>query len=217
MQRGDRGNTRGCYGGLILDMSTWVGTIVATNGTSEFWKVAFKHGVQQVVDGVPPFVLVECDVGFDFQASVRLAEALSSALSTTAVGFVVQTTSDVHEIHTFVKGTCVRLLAYNRDDGGWVIVEGEPQLWERAYFFDDGSTTYAETWPDLLSDELSEDDVRRYDEAKRAGNAMSVLPLLHPSSTAPMWRVCESLGIKADESAGRWRKRSFWSCLFRRG
>jgi len=152
-------------------MSTWVGTIVATNGTSEFWKVAFKHGVQQVVDGVPPFVLVECDVGFDFQASVRLAEALSSALSTTAVGFVVQTTSDVHEIHTFVKGTCVRLLAYNRDDGGWVIVEGEPQSRECAYFFDDGSTTEGETWPDLLSDELSEDDVRRYDEAKRVGNA----------------------------------------------
>ena len=198
-------------------MGTWVGTIVATTGTSEFWKVAAKHGVQQVVDGVPPFVLVECDVGFDFQASVRLAEALSSALSTTAVGFVVQTTSDVHEIHTFVKGTCVRLLAYNRDDGGWVIVEGEPQSRECAYFFDDGSTTEGEKWPELLSDELSEDDVRRYDEAKRAGNAMSVLPLLHPSSTAPMWRVCESLGIKADEPEGSWRKCSFWSCLFRRG
>ena len=53
-------------------------------------------------------------------------------------------------MHTFVRGTCVRLLAYNRDDGGWVIVVGEPQLWERAYFFDDGSTTDAETWPDLL-------------------------------------------------------------------
>jgi len=217
MQRVDHGNTRGCYGGLILDMSTWVGTIVATTGTSEFWKAAFKQGVRQVVDGVPPFVLIECDVGFDFQASVRLAEALSSALSTLAVGFVVQTTFDVHEMHTFVKGTCVRLLAYNRDDGGWVIVEGEPQSWERSYFFDDGSTTEGETWPDLLFDELSEDDAKRYDEAKRAGNAMSVLSLLHPSSPAPMLRVCESLGIKADEPEGRWRKRSVWSCLFRRG
>ena len=32
----------------------------------------------------------------------------------------------------FVGGACVRRLGYDRDQGGWVIVEGEPQSWERA-------------------------------------------------------------------------------------
>lgn len=197
-------------------MSTWVGTIVATNGTSEFWKVAAKHGIRQIGEGVPPFALIDCEIGFDFEGSFRLAELLSRDLSTTAIGFVVQTTSDVHEMHTYVNGKCVRRLRYNRDEDGWIIVEGEPQPWERAYFFDDGSTAEGDTWPDMLSDELSESDIERYNEAKRNGDAISVLQLLHPSSTAPMMRVCNSMGIRADAPAGRWKKRSFWSRLFGR-
>ena len=198
-------------------MSTWVGTIVATTGTSAFWSVAAKHGVRQVVEGVPPFVLIECLVGFDFRVSIRLAEELSRGLSTTAIGFVVQTNSDVHEVQTFVNGTCVRRLGYSRDEGGWIDVDGEAQSWERAYFFDEGSTADGDTWPDMLSDELSDDDMKRYEEAKRAGDASKVLTLLHPSSTAPMMRVCDFLGIKADEPTGRWRKRSIWCRLFGRG
>lgn len=198
-------------------MSTWVGTIVDTKGASEFWRVAAKHGVQPVSVGVPPYVLIECEVGFDFRASIRLAEAVSRDLSTKAIGFVVQTTSDVHEMHTYMNGTCVRRLGYSRDEGGWIIVEGEPQSWERAYFFDDGSTADGDTWPDMLFDELSDEDTKRYAEAKRVGDAMSVLQLLHPSSTAPMSRVCESLGIKGDKPAGRWKKRSFLARLLWRG
>lgn len=197
-----------------IDMSTWVGTIVATKGASDFWRVVAKHGVRQVARDVPAFALIDCEVGFDFTASVRLAQALSRDLSTMAIGFIVQTTSDVHELHTFVNGTRVRRLVYNRDDGGWVTVEGEPQTWERDYFFDEGSTASSDAWPDLLSDELSNDDIERYADAKRLGDASSVLSLLHPSSTAPMLRVCASLGIKADEPAGVWKKPSFWSRLF---
>ncbi len=170
-----------------------------------------KHGVEQVGEGTSPFALIECEVGFDIQASVRLAEALSRELATMAIGFVVQTTSDVHEVHSFVNGTCVRRLVYSRDEGGWIGVEGEPQSWERAYFFDEGSTAERDTWPDMLFDELSDDDTMRYEAAKRAGDAMLVLPLLHPSSTAPMLRVCDSLGVKGDKPGGRWKKRSFWA------
>lgn len=198
-------------------MSTWVGTIVATTGTSEFWSVAAKHGVRQVVEGVSPFVVIECEFGFDFRASIRLAEALSRDLATMAIGFVVQTNSDVHEMHTFMNGTCVRRLGYSRDEGGWIDVDGEPQSWERAYFFDEGSTADGDTWPDMLSDELSDDDTKRYEAARRAGDASQVLALLNPSSTAPMLRVCDSLGIEGDQPAGSWKKRSFWSRLFGRG
>jgi len=198
-------------------MSTWVGTIVATTGTSDFWKVAAKHGVQQAVEGVPPFVLIQCEVGFDFRASIRLAEELSRDLATMAIGFVVQTNSDVHEMHTFMNGKCVRRLGYSRDEGGWIDVDGEAQSWEGAYFFDEGSTADGDSWPDMLSDELSDDDIRRYEEAKRIEDASQVLSLLNPSSTAPMLRVCDSLGIMADEPSGRWKKRSLWSRLFGRG
>jgi len=131
-----------------------------------------------------------------------------------AIGFVVQTTSDVHEMHTFVNGTCVRRLGYSRDEGGWIVVKGEPLSWERAYFFDEGLTDDGDTWPDMLSDEISDDDMKRYEAAKRAGDFSLVLSLLNPSSTAPMIRVCDSLGIKADEPIGTWKKRSFWERLF---
>ena len=164
----------------------------------------------------PPFALIECEVGFDFRALNQLAEALSRDLATTAIGFVAQTTSDVHEMQTFMNGTCVRRLGYSRDECGWIVVGGESQSWENSYFFDEGSTANGDTWPDMLSDELSNDDIKRYEAAKRAGDASQVLSLLHPSSTAPMMRVCNSLGIMADAPAGRWKKRSFWARMFGR-
>ncbi len=56
-------------------MSTWVGAIVETAGRADFWDVARKHGVDSITLEIPKYVLVECSVGFDFHASVRLAEA----------------------------------------------------------------------------------------------------------------------------------------------
>lgn len=202
-------------------MSTWIGTIIETSGRADFWDVARKHGVDGATQETPKYVLVECDVGFDFDASVRLAEAMSRDLGATAIGFVVQTTADVHEVHAFSKGAAVRRLAYSRDSDGWVQVEGTPQPWERAYFFDDAASTTSDDvgrWPDMLSDELSEEDVARYEAARRHGDASSVMDLMHPSSTAPMHRVCVSLDLRPDRALGRWKKRSLLSRLFgRRG
>jgi hypothetical protein len=100
-------------------MSTWVGAIIETVGRTDFWDVARKHGVDATTQDIPKYVLIDCDVGFDFDASVRLAEAMSRDLGTTAIGFVVQTTADVHEVHAFSKGTAIRQLAYLRDNDGW--------------------------------------------------------------------------------------------------
>lgn len=196
-------------------MGTWVACIVETKGRADFWDVVRKHGVRSSADAVPAYALIDCDSGFDFLASVRLAATLSSELSAMAVGFVVQTTSDVHMIHAYVSGQCVRRLEYNRDDGGWGLVEGPPQGWEKAYFFDDGTADDGGKWPDLLDDEVSDADLARYQDAKRAGDATPVIAFLHPSSTAPMWRVCESFGIKdGSEPVGVWKKPSLWSRLF---
>ena len=200
-------------------MATWVAAIVETRARADFWEVARRYGVQPSKSSVPGYALIDCDVGSDFEASFRLAEALSREMSATALGFVVQTTADVHEMHAYRRGTGVRHLGYNRDEGGWTLVEGQPQSWESAYFFDDGSTTAGEggRWPDMLFDELSDADIERYEKAKREGAAALALDLLHPSSTLPMIRVCEFFGIEADQPAGRWKKPSLWSRLFRRG
>ncbi|HTL32119.1 MAG TPA: hypothetical protein VL326_03280 [Kofleriaceae bacterium] len=202
-------------------MSTWVGTIIETAGLADFWDIARKHGVEGATAEIPKYVLVECDVAGDFHASVRLAEAMSRDLGATAIGFVVQTTADVHELHAFSKGAAIRRLAYSRDNDGWVQVEGTPQPWERAYFFDDAASTVpddAGRWPDMLWDDISDEDVARYEAARRAGDASSVMDLMHPSSTVPMHRVCASFGVQPDRPLGRsTKKRSFLSRLFARG
>jgi hypothetical protein len=188
--------------------------IVETLGRSDFWDIARKHGVDAATREVPSYVLIDCDVGFDFEVSVRLAEGLSTDLQALAIGFVVQTTADVHQLHAFRNGAAIRRLVYSRDDDGWVQVEGTPQPWERAYFFAD---VVDELGPDMLSDEVSDDDVARYEAARRAGDATAVLDLMHPSSTAPVHRLCESLGVRGDRPLGRWKKRSLLSRLFARG
>ena len=195
-------------------MATWLGSIVETQGRLDFWDVARKHGVRSSAAAVPAHALIDCDSGSNFLSSVRLAAALSRELSVMAIGFVVQTTSDVHLVHAYVDGEVVRRLEYSRDDRGWGLVEGPPQAWEQAYFFD-GEATADGQWPDLLDDELSDADLARYEEAKRAGDTSPVIALLRPSSTAPMWRVCESFGIvRGSEPAGVWKKPSLLSRLF---
>lgn len=190
-------------------MGTWVAAIVKTRERSDFWDVASTLGIEQVEPSTPAHALINC---FDFQASVRLAEKLSRELSTTSLGFVAQTSADVHELQVFEDGRCIRQLCYSRDGGGWLEIHGTPQAWERVYFFDDNSSTTADgRWPDMLHDELSDEDIVRYEKARLAGDPSKVMDLLHPSSMSPMLRVCASFGIKPERSSGRWRKPSLWS------
>lgn len=192
-------------------MGTWVGAIIETAGRADFWDIARRHGVEATTRDVPARVLVNCDIGFDFEASVRLAEAMSKSVGAGAIGFVVQTAADVHELHAFVAGTAVRRLGYSRDEGGWLVVEGAPQPWERAYFFDPEDV-------EAVCEDLSDEDRARYEAASRAGDGTSVLDLIHPSSMAPMRRACTALGVRPDRPDGRWRKRggSLLSRLFGR-
>jgi hypothetical protein len=112
-------------------------------------------------------------------------------------------------------GECVRRLAYDRDQEGWLELEGAPQPWEPAYFFGGSASPDQEHCPDMLDDELPDDDLARYEHARRTGDPTSVMDLLHPSSMSPMLRVCTFFGIDPDRPSGRWKKPSFWSRLFR--
>lgn len=195
-------------------MSTWVGALIETQGRGDFWDLARKQGVEPLSTNVPARVLIDFELP---EAAVRTAQALSGELSSSCLAFAAQTCADVHELHAFERGACIRRLVYSRDEGGWLHVEGEVQPWERAFFFDEASTSPdSNTWPDMLWDELSDEDVARYEEARRAGDASVVLDLLHPSSTRPLWRLCGSLGVPPDVPLGRWRKPGLWARILRR-
>ncbi len=90
-------------------MGTWVGVIAETGARFDFWTVARRHHVLPADERVPPHVIIDCGAHFD--APFRLAQTLSLELGTMAMGFVVQTSADVHEVQVFDKGACVRRLA----------------------------------------------------------------------------------------------------------
>ncbi|MBZ5713894.1 hypothetical protein [Nannocystis pusilla] len=198
-------------------MSTWVGAIVETQGRRDFWDLARKQGVEPLATDVPARVLIEFEPRGGPEAAERTAQALSGELSTSGLAFAAQTCSDVYELHAFERGACVRRLVYSRDEGGWLRVEGDVQPWEPAFFFDDASTAPdSDGWPDMLHDELAAEDVARFEAARRAGDPSAVLDLLHPSSTAPLWRLCAALDVPPDAPLGRWKKPSLWARLVRR-
>ncbi|WAS96462.1 hypothetical protein [Nannocystis punicea] len=197
-------------------MSTWVAALIETQGRRDFWDLAREQGVEPLSTDVPARVLVDFEPS-GREAAVQIAQALSAELSASCLAFAAQTNADVYELHAFERGARVRRLAYSRDGGGWFRVEGEVQPWERAFFFDEASTSAdSDAWPDMLWDELADEDVARYEAARRAGDASAVLDLLHPSSTGPLRRLCDALGVSPDAPLGRWRKPGLGSRLLRR-
>lgn len=193
-------------------MSTWIAAIIASEGRADFWSRVRNHGVHPVEPTVPKHVLVECDAGFQFHASIDLAALLSRELRTSSLGFIAQTTADVYEIEAFEAGRRVRRLAYSRDGGGWLEVLGAPQQWEPVFFFGDGSTRHAEGQvPDLVDDDVSEDDLIRYEQAKRTGDPKPVMDLIHPSSLSPLYRLCGYFDVDPQHPTATWRRASWWS------
>ena len=77
MRKSLDGTARGGY--KPRTVSTWIGLLVETKGDAGFWELAKQLGVERQTSESPgPWVLINCDAGFDFLASVRLAQALST-------------------------------------------------------------------------------------------------------------------------------------------
>ncbi|MFN7135588.1 MAG: hypothetical protein ACK4N5_26185 [Myxococcales bacterium] len=201
-------------------MSTWLALIVETNGRPDFWEVAAKHHIGPAASGVPARALIECPWVANADLPLVLAEALSRELGSTALGFAAQTTADVYRLHAFTRGARVRKLDYSRDEGGWLAIEGTPQPWEPAFFFDPGGSTTDDgaAWPDMLDDELTDEKIAAYESARAKGDPGPVMRHLSPSSTMPLIRICEWYGLAGDAPHGRVGKpRSIFARLFGRG
>jgi hypothetical protein len=192
-----------CY---CFAVGSWVATIVDTAGCADFWEIARAHGITPSLTAVPPRALIDCDI--EFETSTRLAQALSAQLQTFAVGLIMQTTSDVHGVRAFDRGNVLRRLDYSRDEGGWLEVIGAPQPWESVLFFD-GPVELATHWPDTLDDDISDDDIARYEAARKLGDASTVMDLVHASGSG-IHRVATALGVISTEPHAHWHKPGFF-------
>lgn len=125
--------------------------------------------------------------------ALAFSKELSLALKTEVIDIALQTTASFEEVIHWDQGKLRRKLVYAGDGDGWVTSEGDPQEWEPAYFFaEDEGTSEGETWPSNLADDVSDEDVARYNKAKASGDASSVLELLWGGS---VWRIFEYYGV----------------------
>lgn len=200
-------------------MATTIGAIIETKGAPNFWALAAAHGVHPTPGGptppaVPPRLLVECAPALGALGLPDFAQPLSAALGGEVVAVALQTTGCTAAFVTYQNGVQLRRLEYVADSGGWVTIEGAPQAWEPATFFDPAATTdprQAEApWPDLLRDELSDDDLARYEAARAAGDPSAVLDLLHADAIGPVLRLCAHYGVDPRAPGARWATKRPW-------
>lgn len=148
-----------------------------------------------------------------------VAESLSREMDGRVIAFFLQSNASVEEIVCFDSGARVRRLAYSSDEGGWLHRDGEAQDWEPSYFFNDAHGTGAgEQWPYNLGDELSEEDIARYEEARAMGTAEPILDLIEVGSGHGLLRVIDRFGVTEPHAIYRppanqhfrWKA---WACL----
>ncbi len=191
-------------------MTTWAGAIVETRGRADFPALAALHRIT-VTGAVTPWVLVQGDVTFAALGPPVFAEALSRELQGTVLAFFVQSTASVEQLEHWEKGQLVRKLQYTGDAGGWVTRQGTPQAWESVYFFaDDEGTAEDMAWPLNLGDELSDEQLARYERARVAKDASGILDLLQGGSVWQLHRLCEHYGLDPGKPGARYTPPRSW-------
>ncbi|WP_394831579.1 hypothetical protein LVJ94_34205 [Pendulispora rubella] len=194
-------------------MATWAGAIVETCGQRDFASITAKYGVT-VTGDVTPRLLIEGDLRITRGLGPPIfAEALSRDLQGTVIAFFVQTGASVAQIEHWEKGELVRKLEHweAEDRAGWGTQTGTPQVWEASYFFDDGEGTADDArWPSNLRDELTDDEMARYEHARAMKDASSILDLLSDGSPRSIRRLCLHFGVDPDTPGARYTPPPSW-------
>ncbi len=191
-------------------MSTLQGALVRVENADRFREVAERYRIV-VADASRPWVLVEVAPQLGRLGPPPFAQALSKELNTTVIAFFVQTTVSNERVEHWQSGRLVRELEYYMDGGGWIAQSGEPEEWEGAYFFaEDKGTGAEEEWPNNLGDEVSEEDIRRYDAARSKRAAGPIMDLLMGGDVL---RICEFYGVDIVHPGARYVAPRNWRLL----
>lgn len=173
-------------------MGTLQGALVHVTDSEAFNREMEAYGVA-VHRPASGWVFVESAAQLGNLGPLVFSKELSSALKTEIIDIAIQTTASVEEIIHWDTGELRRKLLFEGDGDGWVTQEGQPQEWESSYFFsDDEGTAKGEEWPRTLPDEVSEEDIARYNAAKATGDASRILDLLWEGSVE---RIFEHYGV----------------------
>lgn len=185
-------------------MASWAGALIETDDREALVAAMERRGVTLEVEGERRWYYVESNVSFASLRPPSYCRELSAELGGRVIGFFVQTTSGVEQIDVFDNAKHVRTLRYSLDEGGWLEDEGEPQEWEALYFFPpDTGIADDEEWPGNLLDEISDEDLARYGEARAQADARPVMKLLMGGSVWPLFRVMQELGVDPKKPDGQ--------------
>lgn len=191
-------------------MSTLQGALVRVDNAARFREVAARYRIV-VTDASRPWVLVEAAPQLGKLGPPPFAQSLSKELNTTVIAFFVQTTVSNERVEHWQSGLLVRELEYYMDGGGWIAQSGKPEEWEEAYFFDEDEGTGAQQeWPRNLGDEVSEDDIRRYEAARSKRTAGPVMDLLMGGDVT---RLCKFYGVDIALPGARYAAPRNWRVL----
>lgn len=202
-------------------MATLIGAIVETKAQPSLRAYGEAQGIvwERLAEegGVPPFVWIRVSPRIHHLGLPAFAEGLSRDLGTMVLAFAVQTAGGSAEVGEWVAGESQRYLAYEGDAGGWTKLQGAPRSWEKTLFFDPESSAAPgdeQPWPDTLEDEISDEDMARFEAAREAGRPDQILELLYLDSVWPFMRLLESYGLDDQNPEGVWhpprRKRRWW-------
>lgn len=191
-------------------MATWAGAIVRVEDPARFVDVAAKHRVA-VSAAAAPWVLIAGDPQLRSMGPPAFAEALSRELQTSVVAFFIQTAASNERVEHWDQGRLVRELEFAGDNGGWIARSGTPQQWESSWFFSENeSTAEGAPWPLNLREDISEDDIRRYERARAVGDATHVMDLLVGGSPWSVERICRFFGLDPRSPGARYRSPTNW-------
>ena len=102
----------------------------------------------------------------------------------------------------------VRELEYYLDGGGWIAQGGTPQLWEADYFFSEHEGTgEGEQWPSNLNDDLSQEEIVRYEQARTEKAPSSVMDLL---MVGDVERLCKFYSVDPRKPQSRYGAGRNW-------
>lgn len=183
-------------------MATWIGAIVDGVPVERFLTYARGLGIDVYNAEKAPF-LVHIAPSISVLHPPQFAQAMSQELECTVVAFFVQTTASVEELEHWENGVLKRRLAFSADEGGWLAQEGNAQPWEAAYFFSEGEGTGDdEQWPLNLLDDISDEEIERYNTARKNQDAAPIMDLFFAGSTDGVERVCAFYGLDAQRPNG---------------